>query len=132
MKKSLTVLSFLIVSALLVACSNNNPPGTDLSKLQLWGEEMRATSDIIKPADFDSSDWRYHAKFVDNKKIVRTILDAVMSGKRKAYAEILDEKSEISIEDIKAMMNKTDTVMKDDPNSPGNLIAVVQDNSINE
>ncbi len=121
--------SFLGLTAIFViAACNSETKHTDATTSQtaaantadgeLWGEHVRSQAEIIKPEDWDSSDWTRVNKFVDQQKIASTIMDAVLSGKQKAY-DPFDENVEISVETLNSKMHQKDTLLIEDPNKPG-------------
>lgn len=69
-------------------------------KGELWAESIRTQADIIKPAEWSEEDWKSVNKSLDNKKIVATLLNAVLTGKQKAYS-VVDDTTILSIDEIK-------------------------------
>ena len=127
MKNALFSLLGLAAIFMVAACGSETKPtdatGTPTVAVttadgELWGEHVRSQAEIIKPEDWDSSDWVRVNKFVDQQKIASTIMDAVLSGKQKAY-DPFDENVEISVETLNSQMHKTDTLLIEDPAKPG-------------
>lgn len=127
MKNALSSFLGLAAIFMVAACGNETKP-TDATTEptaaattadgELWGEHVRSQAEIIKPEDWDSSDWARVNKFVDQQKIASTIMDAVMSGKQKAF-DPFDENVEISVETLNSKMHQKDTLLIEDPAKPG-------------
>jgi hypothetical protein len=114
MKKFFFFSPVFIFPMLLLSCSNNtqNSSPADMGKMEVWARDIRSNSDILNEEEIDSTDWiNYYVKSVDNKKIYETIMNAVKSGKCKAYADISDESSVMTIDEINSKLNVYDTVI---------------------
>lgn len=133
--------SFLGLTAVFViAACNSETKHTDATISQtaaattadgeLWGEHVRSQAEIIKPEDWDSSDWVRVNKFVDQQKIVSTIMDAVMSGKQKAY-DPFDENVEIPVEELYKQMHKKDTLQFEVTDNPGVFVQKILEREFN-
>ena len=78
MKNALFSLLGLAAIFMVAACGSETKP-TDATSTptvavttadgELWGEHVRSQAEIIKPEDWDSSDWARVNKFVDQQKI---------------------------------------------------------------
>jgi hypothetical protein len=54
-------------------------------KGDVWAEQVESNTELIKPEGWTEEDWSARFKSLDKKIMLNTILDAVRSGKQKAY-----------------------------------------------
>jgi hypothetical protein len=132
------LLLFFNVALLISSCTPENKKPEEASKTitlsngkrEVWAENIRSETDILKPKDFSDEDWKSFASFVDNRKIVNTLIDAVLSGKKKAYDGYYDS-TELSIERIKEMINRIDTIVVQNP-ATGELERTIKKETMDE
>jgi len=108
MKTIYTSLAF-IVACTLVACTNNESANTTE-----WAGQVESKTNIIKPEGFQDEYWREVNKNVDYNKIFKTLVDAVLTGRKQAY-DIISEKP-LTVEEVKlrmGMLNDPEYVMTD-------------------
>ena len=116
---------FAAAIVVLCSCNNNKETGstnnTDTSKKEVWAEEVHSLTwfkDDSKPTN--DQHWNTWSKSIDKNKIIKTLLDAVITGKAKTYDAFTD--SLIDPQEAKTMINRVDTLMKEDITT-GKMIA---------
>jgi len=114
-----SVIKFAVITAVFCSCNNQNTatnPQPDNSKKELWAEQARSVTyfkvDTLSDAD---QPWASISKSMDKKKIVKTLFDAAISGKAKAYDVFFNSDSVLQPEAIKKMIISLDTVQMEDP-----------------
>src|ERR1035437_7320734 len=103
-----------IAICILSSCHNHN----NSTNKKLWAERARSTTyfkvDTLSEAD---QPWSSISKSMDKKKIIKTLFDAVISGKTKAYDVFFNPDSVLQPEFIKRMIVRIDTVEMEDPDT---------------
>jgi hypothetical protein len=115
------VCTVVTISSLIVSCRNSdnttNSPA-DNSKKEIWAEQARSVTyfkvDTLSEAD---QPWGSISKSMDKKKIVKTLFDAAISGKAKAYDVFFNPDSVLQPDAIKKMIISLDTVQMEDPST---------------
>lgn len=84
--------------------SENNVSSTaiDSTKQELWAEEVESKTVFIKPEGWEEEYWQSINKNVNHKQLFNTIVEAVLSGKKKAYNLLTD--SVITVGELKTMV----------------------------
>lgn len=95
----------IILSVALVATFSSCNKGSDAgsTNTNAWAELVESKTVLIKPEGWDDEYWDSVNKNVDRKKIFNTIVDAVLSGKQKAYNILTDEV--LTVEQVKEMLD---------------------------
>ena len=87
---------------------NENSSGKDL-----WAEQVESSTNLTVPDDWAPEDWNTVFKKIDRKSIYADIIDAVLSGKQPAYNFFSN--SAYSVEEVKSLLHKTDSVYEENP-----------------
>ena len=94
--------------------SVNEHTSADVSgTMELWAEQIESTANTKKPEGWSDADWNSVTKNVDYKKIFNTITESVLDGKQRAYNYISD--SVYTLDEIKSMITRSDTIYVEDP-----------------
>jgi len=106
--KQIVLLSISIV-LILSSCkqesnpAENNPiAASDPIQKDIWAEQIEANTSLVKPEGWAEEDWKAVNKNVDQEKIFNTIVNAVITGKEKAYDFFTD--SVFTVEQIKTKL----------------------------
>ncbi len=104
MKKIFFSISGISLIWLFSACNNENKANSsDSTKAEIWVEQVESNTSIMKPDSWADEDWKKVNKNVNKEKIFNTIVDAVMSGKQKAYDFFTD--SVYTVDEVKARLS---------------------------
>jgi len=117
MKSSFALFAIVLIAA---SCVNNNTTPTNIAGKEtvageLWAEQVESNTDIKKPEGWTDADWSVMNKGVDKEKIFNSIVEQVLAGKLKAYNYITDDSLGYSVEQVKSMINRTDSITSEDP-----------------
>jgi hypothetical protein len=91
----------LFAFSMLSSCNKSRNNGSENNLV--WAELVESKTVLIKPEGWDDEYWNSVNKNVDRQKIFETIVDAVLSGKQKAYNIITDEV--LTVEQAKEMLD---------------------------
>jgi hypothetical protein len=91
------VLTIIVFSS----CNKTNKKG--LINESVWAELVESKTLLIKPEGWDDEYWNSVNKNVDREKIFKTIVEAVLSGKQKAYNIITDQV--LTVEQVQDLLN---------------------------
>lgn len=114
-------LLLLIFVAGLFSCTKEKTNETASSSPQgctVWADSISAQSPVVLQEGWSEADWARENKY-NTAKIFNTIKDAVLAGKLKAYD--VYENKEISLEEFKEILERTDTVEQADEQKPENM-----------
>jgi hypothetical protein len=103
------ISSIVCISLFLTSCKQQSTNNT------AWAECVESKTVMCKPEGWDDEYWNSVNKNVDRNKIFNTIIDAVLSGKQKAY-NILTDKV-IPIDEVKEILNNVKVVEAGQPAS---------------
>jgi len=100
-------LSGILLTGILFSCKEDKVATEESSlanstKQNVWAEQVEANTSLLKPEGWAEEDWKAVNKNVDQEKIFNTIVDAVVSGKQKAYDFFTD--SVFTVEEVKARL----------------------------
>ncbi|MGQ0829135.1 MAG: hypothetical protein ACT4ON_12165 [Bacteroidota bacterium] len=85
MKKIIFLNLFIVL--ILSSCKPESKPveNNPIADANIWAEQIEANTSLVKPEGWAEEDWKAVNKNVDQEKIFNTIVNAVISGKAKAY-----------------------------------------------
>lgn len=89
--------------------SDTNTKPSSASNMKLWAEQVESSINLSVPDDWSPEDWNNIFRNIDHKAIYADIIDAVVSGKQKAYNFFTD--ATFTPDQIKAILNKKVTVI---------------------
>ena len=101
MKIKHTIVLSLVAFTIFSSCNKVNK--NDLTNNSVWAELVESKTVLIKPEGWDDEYWNSVNKNVDRQKIFNTVVDAVLSGKQKAYNILTDEV--LTVEQVKEMLD---------------------------
>lgn len=97
--------------------TNENPNNV------IWAEQVLSATDLVKTENWNEEDWNAITKNVDQEKIYENIIQSVLDGKQKGYNFVSD--SVMPMEEIKAMINKVDSIYTKDPKTGKQKLDVI-------
>lgn len=74
------------------------------ANMNLWAEQVESSISLMPPEDWAPEDWNTIFKQVDRKTIYNDVVDAVLTGKQKAYNFFTD--SAYTVEQVKEILVK--------------------------
>lgn len=120
MKKSVLILTIAGFVCFYISCKpedkvekNNNVTATDSTQKDLWAEEVESKTILVKPEGWEEEYWNSINKNMNSDLLFKTIVDAVLSGKKKAYDLLTD--SVLSIDEVKTIVETTDNKAAAEP-----------------
>ncbi len=118
--KKLTFLAATLFVIFYSACKtgstdSNTSSSTVSGNQEVLADQIECDVKTIKPDDWADEDWNDAVKNIDRKKIFTSVVEAVLSGKQKAYNYVSNE--EYTIDQLKKMMSGVDTVYKENPST---------------
>ncbi len=104
MKQLFFFISSISLIWLLSACNheNNTSPSSGSATTDAWAEQVESNTALMKPDSWADEDWKKVNKNVAKEKIFSTIINAVTSGKQKAYDFFTD--SAYTVDEVKARL----------------------------
>lgn len=109
MKKSVLILIITGFVCFYISCKpenntekNNSLPATDSTQKELWAEEVESKTILVKPEGWEEEYWKSINKNMNSELLFNTIVDAVLSGKKKAYDLLTD--SVLSVDEVKTIV----------------------------
>jgi hypothetical protein len=104
MKKSFFAPVLLCSFILLNSCASDNKTNT------VWAEHVESKTIFVQPEGFDDEYWNSVNKNLNKDALFNTIVEAVLSGERKAYDIFTD--SLLTVDKIKELVktNANDTI----------------------
>ncbi len=97
--------------ALISSCSQGNDKTENTQGTAnnvVWAELVESKTVLLKPEGWDEEYWNSVNKNVDHQKIFNTIVDAVLSGKQKAFNILTDQV--LTIDEVKEVLNNVQLV----------------------
>lgn len=119
MKKSFFVFALMSNLVLLNSCSTDNKTNTEsgtnnstesTSNSNVWAELVESKTIFVKPEGWDDEYWNSVNKNLNKDVLFNTIVEAVLSGERKAYDIFTD--SLLTVDEIKELVkiNANDSI----------------------
>lgn len=112
-KAALTITIFGFICFLICCKQDNNRESEssvpiDTTKKELWAELVETNTMLVKPEGWDDEYWKSVHKNMNSSQLFNTIVDAVLTGRKKAYDIFTD--SVLTIDEVKEMVNTGQTV----------------------
>ena len=108
--KKITFSLFTVSIIWLTSCSNqgNNTvekktAPQDSANKEVWAELVESKTVLIKPEGFQDDYWNSVNKKMDHHELFKTIVEAVLNGKQKAYSILTD--SALTLDEVKAVVD---------------------------
>jgi hypothetical protein len=124
MKRCHFLISFLSLTLMVFSCrqepGSQNPEKTISIQTpkdslpptkELWADQVESSTNLSLPEDWTKEDFNSIYKNINRSTIYNDIIDAVLSGKQKAYNFFND--SAYSIEQVKAILGKPNRTAND-------------------
>ncbi len=114
-------LVFLLFITTIIACNKNENKEEQKNNTVLWGENILSKSILDRDTmAWDEKEWNDTYKY-DKEKIFSSVVNAVRTGKLKAYNSANEE---MSIENFNSCISIWDsTYQVEDPKNPGTMIS---------
>lgn len=119
-----TIISILAYSmiSMLFSCKQENNTNTNSTiaatednsspapaNMKQWAEQVESSINLTVPEDWAPEDWNNIFRNIDRKSIYADVIDAVLSGKQKAYNFFTD--SSLTLDQVKSILDKKVTVL---------------------
>ncbi len=102
MKNRFSLTALTLISVLVFSCKqesgNSNMSANDV----VLAELVESKTILVKPEGWDDEYWNSVNKNVDREKIFNIIVNAVLSGKQKAYNILTDQ--QLTTEEVKQLL----------------------------
>lgn len=80
----------------------------DTTSGEIWADQIQASSNLIKPLDFEDNYWDELNKNIDRTRIFNAIVEAVLNGQLQAYDLLTD--SPLTITQAQSFLNKANGI----------------------
>lgn len=117
MQKTVLAITISGFICFLICCKQENNKESessnsiDTTKKELWAELVETNTMLVKPEGWDDEYWKSVHKNINNGRLFKTIVDAVISGRKKAYDIFTD--SVLTTDEVKEMVRLDKTTNKD-------------------
>lgn len=119
MKKSIFVFALISSFILLNSCASDNKTNTEsvtnnntttTTNSNVWAELVESKTIFVKPEGWDDEYWNSVNKNLNKDALFNTIVEAVLSGERKAYDIFTD--SLLTVDEVKELVktNANDSI----------------------